>query len=90
MREGAVHRREIALHDVLALAAIGLADGFLDPRDRLVARQHAGDGEEAGLQDGVGAPAQPDLLGGAGGIDHEQLQAEVADARLHRPWQMLP
>ena len=30
--------------------------------DRLLARQHAGDREEAGLQHGVGAPAQPDLL----------------------------
>ena len=37
------------------------ADRLLDLRDRLLARQHAGDGEEAGLQHGVGAAAQPDV-----------------------------
>jgi hypothetical protein len=40
-----------------ALFAIRLLDGLLDLGDGLIARQYAGDGEEAGLHDGVDARA---------------------------------
>ena len=63
LRQRIVDGLEIPLHDLLALAAVGLPDRLLDLRDRLVARQHARDGEEAGLQDGVGAVPEPHLVG---------------------------
>ena len=50
-----IHRCIILFDHRLAALAIGLVDGLLDLRDRLLARQHAADGEEAGLHDGVDA-----------------------------------
>ena len=57
-RQRSVDRGEVLGDHGLALAAVGLADRFLDVPDRRLARQHAGDREEAGLQDGVGAPGE--------------------------------
>ena len=74
VRQRVVDDLEVPAHDVAALVAVGLLDGVLDARDRLLARQHAGDGEEAGLQDGVDPVAQPRLAGDPGRVDHEEAQ----------------
>ena len=52
-------RRSSAARTSLALLAVGLLDRLLDLRDRLLARQDAGEREEAGLHDGVDAPPMP-------------------------------
>ena len=77
-------------HHRLALAAVGLADRLLDVVDRRLARQHAGDREEAGLQDGVGAPAEPDVAGDLRGVDDEEAEPLVDDLLLHRARQAVP
>ena len=59
----------VAVQQALALLAVGLFDRLLDVGDGLVPRQDAGDGEEAGLHDGVDAPAHAGALGDAVGID---------------------
>ena len=59
--EGRIHRREILLHHAFAALAVGLLDGVLDGGDGFFARQHAADGEEAGLHDGVDAAAHAGL-----------------------------
>ena len=64
-----VDRRLVALDDLGAAPAVGLGDRLLDPGDRLVARQHAGDREEAGLQHDVDPPGQADLAGDPAGVD---------------------
>ncbi len=90
MRQRAVDRGEVHVHDRLALAAVGLADRLLDMGDRLFAWQHAGDGEEAGLQDRVRPQAQPELPRDGGSVDHEQPQMLVDDCLLHRAGQVAP
>ena len=89
-RHRAVDRRLVAPHDLPAAPAVGLADRRLDPLQRLVARQHPGDGEEAGLQDGVRPPGQPGLTGDGIGVDGEQPQPAVDDLLLHRRGQGVP
>ena len=63
MRQRVVDGLEVPAHHVAALAAVALLDRVLDARDRLLARQHAGDGEEAGLQDGVDRARRGPLRG---------------------------
>ena len=46
---------EVLSDNSVTLLAIGLLNGFLDLFNRFVLRQHAGDGEEAGLHDCVDA-----------------------------------
>ncbi len=55
-----------------------------------LARQHAGNGEEAGLQDRVGAGAEADVTGDLGGVDDEEAEALVDDLGLHRAGQAVP
>ena len=75
MLQRRVDRGEVLLDHRAALAAVGLLDGVLDRGDRLVARQHAGDGEEAGLQDGVDARAEAEVLRHLGRVDDEEASA---------------
>jgi hypothetical protein len=82
--ERAVDRPEIALHHLLALFGIGLADRILDANDRLVPRQHAGDGKEAGLQNGVDAAPEPHLLRCLRSVDDEEAKPPLDDLLLHR------
>ncbi len=63
---------------------------MLDGGDRLVARQHAGDGEEAGLQDGIDARAEAEVLRHLAGVDDVELQLAVDDAFLDRQRQVVP
>ena len=74
VRQRRVDRGEVLLDHRAALAAVRLLDRGLDRGDRLVARQHAGDGEEAGLQDGVDARAEAEFLRHPGGVDDVELQ----------------
>jgi hypothetical protein len=79
--DGVVHRPDVHLHDLLALLAVGLADGVLDGLDRFLAGQNAGHREEAGLHDGVDAAAHAGLAGHLGGVDRVDLRLLV-DQRL--------
>ena len=60
-------------HDFGALAGVRFLGFLLDRRDGLVARQHAREREEAGLQDGIAARAEAQV-NDLGCIDDEQLQ----------------
>ena len=55
-----------------------------------VPRQHAGDGEEAGLQHGVGAVRADRPPAPLGGVDDEEAQLLVDDPLLHGARQMIP
>ena len=60
----------IHVHHCLALLlVVGLVDGLLHLGDRLVDGDDPGEGEEGGLQDGVGPAAQTQLPGDADGVD---------------------
>ena len=85
-----IDRREVELHQVAALGAIGLLDGVLDLRNGLVGRQHLRQMEEAGLQDGVGAHAQAGAHGDVGGVDHPELELAIDQRLLHFARQMVP
>ena len=67
--ERAVDGGLVALDHLGAAPAVGLGDRVLDPLDRLLARQHSGEGEEAGLQDDVDSPGQADLARDPVGVD---------------------
>ena len=90
MRQRVVDGLEILAHHVGALAAVGLLDRLLDASDRLVARQHAGDGEEAGLQTVLMRPPRP--------TSRATLEASITKKRsffsriccLHRARQLVP
>ena len=64
---------EVALHDLAPLASVGLLHRLLDLLDRLPALQYAGNGEEAGLHDGVDAPPHASAPGHLVGVDDPQL-----------------
>ena len=70
--EGGVHGGVVHLDDVVALAGVGFGDGLLDVGDGLVLREHAGEGEETGLENGVGAAAHAGGVGDAVGINDEE------------------
>ncbi len=78
--QGVIHRREVARHHLGPLAGIALLDALLDKRDRLVPRQDTGQGEEAGLHDGVDAIAHAVALGDPIAVDAIELDVEGADA----------
>jgi hypothetical protein len=81
--EGHLDGAVVEVGQALALLAVGLVDGLLDRGDGFVVGQDAGDGEEAGLHDGVDAPPHARVLGHPVGVDHPQLEAALADAGLH-------
>jgi hypothetical protein len=64
---GLVDGSVVQFGDPPPLATVGLFHGMLDRSNRFVLRQDAGDGEEAGLHDGVDAPPhagfERDLIG---------------------------
>ena len=87
---GTVDRRLVALDDLGAAPAVRLVDGSLDPLDRLLARQHARDREEARLQDDVGPAREADLAGDPARVDRVQLDPLCDDLLLHRAGQRVP
>src|SRR5690242_18150775 len=90
MRQSRIHGLEILLDHRVSLNAVGLANGLFDAGDRLVAGQHARQSEKAGLQYGVGAVSEANLLGNPAGVDHEKLQILIDDGPLYRLRQMVP
>ncbi len=90
VRQRRVDDLEVAANDVVPLVAVALLDGVLDAGDRLIARQDAGDGEEAGLQHGVDPVAEAPVAGDLGGVDHVEAQLLGEDLRLQRAGQVLP
>ena len=88
--ERIVDRREVLLHDLRALARVGPFGLLLDRRDRLVARQHARQREEAGLQDRVDARAEAEAEGDLRGVDDVELELPVDDLLLDLARQLVP
>ena len=88
--QGVVHRLEVLAHHFLALAGVGLLDRILDFLNRLVARQHLGNGEEAGLHDGVDARTHAIVAGHLLGIDAVDLQLSGDNLFLHRARHTIP
>jgi hypothetical protein len=89
-RQCQIDRLVVELDQPPALAPVGLVDRVLDRGDGVVLRQDAGDGEEAGLHDGVDAPPHAGLGGDGVGVDHPQLQALVDDLAAQRRRQRVP
>ena len=88
--QGLVHRRVVLLHHRLALPGVGLVNGFLDLRNRLLARQHVGNGEEARLHDGVDAAAHAGGLGHGIGVNHITFQFLGDDLALGLHGELVP
>ena len=82
MFEGAVDSGEVLSNNSVALLTVGLLNGFPDLFDGFVTRQDAGDGEEAGLHDGVDAAAHAGLLGNGKSVDRVELQLFFNDGFL--------
>ena len=79
---GAVNSNVVHTNDLVTLFAVRLLDGGLEGVDRLVLRQHAGDGEEAGLHDRIDACAETQLMGEGDRVDHVELDLLVDDLLL--------
>jgi len=90
MGEGGVDGGEVLLDDRPALPSVGLLDGALDLRDRLLAGQDAGDREEAGLHDRVDPLAHARLLGDGVGVDHVEAEALLHDRLADLAGQAFP
>ncbi len=73
VRDGGVDGGEVLGHNRFTTLAVGLLDGLLDLLDGFVARQHAADGEEAGLHDGVDARAHAGFAANLVAVDHIEL-----------------
>ncbi len=86
-----INRRVVLLDDLFAaLLPVGLLDRVLDPCDRVVGGNHAGQLEEAGLHDRVDADAHLRLASHVVGVDRVELQLLVDDLPLHFDRQMIP
>src|SRR4029077_11501756 len=90
MAERGINRGIVLLYDGLAALAVGLLDGVFDGGDGFVARQDAGDGEEAGLHDGVDAAAHACELGYFVAVDDVEIQLFGDDLVLHQAGQLVP
>ena len=90
MSQSGVDRLHIFLHDVFALAAVGVANGLADRLDGFVARQNFRDGEEAHLHDGVHARTHAGFLRDLVGIDRVELGFLGDELRLYLAGQMVP
>ena len=88
--EGGVDGGVVHLHDLLALAGVGLGDRFLDVGDGLFLWEDAGEGEEAGLENGVGAAAHAGGLGDAVGVDHQQADLFCYDGLFPHTREFFP
>ncbi len=90
VRQGLFHRAEVLPDDLLPLRPVGLLDRLLDGVDRLVARQHPRNGEEAGLHDGVDPRAHPRRLRDLVAVDDVEADLPVDDLPLHAPRDPVP
>ena len=76
-------------HDVHALLGVGLGGGVLHVLDGLLLGHDLGQGEERGLEDGVGALAHTDLNRQVDGVDGVDLDAVFGDVALGGGVQMV-
>jgi len=88
--DGAVDGREVALHHRASAAAVGRLDGGLDLRDRIGARNHARQIEEAGLHHGVDAFTQAGSVCDGSGVDHPDRQLTLDDQIADLGGQLVP
>ena len=75
MRERFINRPQVHLHDFIAFLRIRFANRILNRFDRVLRRQHAGDGEETGLHDGVDAAAHSAVPRNFVSVDDEEVRA---------------
>ena len=90
MGEGCVDGGEVLGDNGFAALAVGLLDGLLDLLDGFIARQHAADGEEAGLHDGVDAGAHAGFAGYGVAIDDIELDLLAQHALLGALGELVP
>ena len=83
VRQRLVHHLAVPAHDLGPALAVGLLNRLLDLLDRFVARQDAGDREEARLHDGVDARAHAGALRQLVGVDGEEADLLLDDLLLH-------
>ena len=76
-------------HGLTLLLIIGLIDGVLHLGHRLLQRDHIGQLEEGGLQNGVGAAAQTQLTGDLDGVDGVEPGFLLRQGALHGSGQVL-
>ena len=88
--EGPIDRGEVALHHLLALAAVALLDRVLDRSDCLLDGQHAGEREEARLEGRVHAAGEPRLAGDTLRVDDMEAELLARDLLLHVTGQVPP
>ncbi len=72
----------VHFHHVLTLLGVGLGGGVLHVLDGLLLGHDLGQGEEGGLEDGVGTLAHADLGGQVDGVDGVQLDVVLGDIAL--------
>jgi len=85
-----VHGGEVLLDDHAPPLPVGLLDGRLDALDGLGLVEHAGQREEAGLQDGVDSRAEAGRAGRPLRVDDEEPEALVDDLPLGLHGQVIP
>ncbi len=90
VRQGFIHGEEVLADDFVAFASVGLLDGLLDLRDGVVLGQDAGNGEEAGLHDGVHARAHAGALGDVVAVNVIELDFLFDDFGLDFLGQLVP
>ena len=90
MVERRVHGGVVLPNHRFAALAVSLVNRLLDLRDRFLARQDAGDREEAGLHDRVDALAHAGVLGDLVAVDHIELQLFLDDLLLHFSREVVP
>ena len=81
-RERGIHGGKIFLNHLRPLAGVSLLDGTLDLRDRLLARKHPRNREEARLHDRIDPRAHARLARHLVGVDGEQSQLARHDGLL--------
>ena len=69
-------------HDVITLGAVGAGGGILHELEGILLRDDAGKTEERGLQDGIDAAAQPQLLADGAGIDGVKVDVIFGEVGL--------
>ena len=88
--EGEVDGVEVALHDLFAALRVRRRDRLLDRADRALRRQHAGEREEARLEDRVHAAGEAGLTRDLARVDDVQPQLLREDVLLHVARQPVP
>ena len=90
VRERLIDDLAVPPHDLRAALAVGLLDGLLDLRNRLIARQQTRDREEARLHDRVDARPHAGTLCQVVGVDSKEADPFLDDLLLQLSWQVVP